>query len=636
MLLMLLNAVSLSAIPVDKHLAAEMISEFMELSSKIDPALPVNATREYVLDKTAATIVDKYAPLAFLETESTRRMIKRQLSPAFVEGGGASLHRVTSAKVLAELEKVSEALSPDEFERNIFSDIGNAIGNVWECMTDDDDCKLKRAVKAYSQTMGDGLTNHLDSIASVPALSGSEAKKELEKSRDDFAKAFKKYKENEDAIFEALAEKYAPAIESIRKWGITAKAVADFFEGLGSCDIWKADTLKTAFLESSVGSIIKGFKDLADGKYQKHWDAISQGIKRITTASEVLKEVEAKANKKMKQYCSDNFDSPGNFLPSDFFDSQKKDCKSKTAVLLETLKETVFLEANKFMKIQSTMLGLSCQAIWNAVKGTNPLVDLISTTLKTLEKRCPKLAEKGNNFGVAMSVGVNVDGSASPIPLPAMVGASAGIELGIGLTASQQFCFTGAAVGLSATVGEVGVGVGAGLVANINFFQDANDFVGTSNSAGFSGGASLALGGGIEAAIGVNFGLRDYIDAGFGLEKLANMEFKDVLAEMMNFNSIGLSVTAGVQAGVSIGIPLSMEFGFGWTPVCIDTEGNACGRKATPSGWSKKQWDGLHMFLKDSASSDLERGARRPGAHHLAAETEALEAALDALSDAIA
>ena len=46
------------------------------------------------------------------------------------------------------------------------------------------------------------------------------------------------------------------------------------------------------------------------------------------------------------------------------------------------------------------------------------------------------------------------------------------------------------------------------------------------------------------------------------------------------------------------------------------------------------------QYAEDSAAwskqASMERGIRRPGAHHLSAETEALEEALDALSDAIA
>jgi len=296
------------------------------------------------------------------------------------------------------------------------------------------------------------------------------------------------------------------------------------------------------------------------------------------------------------------------------------------------------LQANVAMKTISTMLGLSCEALWTAVKASNPLVDAFSTVLATVKQHCPAISEnEGDNFGIAMSVGLDAAGMASPFPLPVNVGASAGVEVGVGLSANgQHFCFTGAAVGVSATLGEVGYTVGAGLTANVQFFQDANEFVGTSNSVGFSGGASLAVGAGIEFDFGLNFGLRDYMDKGDGIEELMEMEAKDLLKEMLSFNSIGISVSTGVQVGVSAGLPLSMDFGFGWTPVCVDTEGNACGRKDTKLGWTEKQWDGLHAFWKEGASSDMERGARRPGVHHLAAETEALESALDALSDAIA
>ena len=504
-----------------------------------------------MLDKTAATIVDKYAaPLAFLETESTRRRIKRQLSPTFVEGE-TSLHRLTSAKVLAELEKLSETLSkveqdfkPGTLER---IDVFKLFSPVIESL-----------LGGSSAGMHD-LSTHADifmpkgSHASLGKLGPpEEERKKQQKRTARFDESVKKYKAGEKEMLETfvaahLSPTSVAVLEGVLQWAVTAGTVHQFFDKLADCkQVWSGEFFHTWFKDAQTGPI-KFFHNLRDGKYQKQWAAIRDAEAEFATAVGKMG------------------DAGGDSLKEDLVNVRHQALKA----------------VNAGMKVYRNAAGLACGIIWENVGMTNPVINAIAAWLKAANDHCPALVEEGKDFGVAVSFGLELDGGVTPPKLPVKISAAVGIEAGLGITSSgQKICFVGAAVSMSAQLAKE-ASVGASMSGNIIFFKDAGGITGTSNSAGFGLDMSVKLGAGVDVALGLNFGLNQFLNHEDVTGELMKKTPQDVIAHMMDWTDISLSVSAGVGFGIGgTYLPLSASFGYSWTPLCIDTNGMKCGFEA--------------------------------------------------------
>tara|TARA_B110001452_G_scaffold141398_1_gene117574 strand:+ start:400 stop:2268 length:1869 start_codon:yes stop_codon:yes gene_type:complete len=525
-----------------------------------------------VLDKTAATIVDKYAPLAFLETESTRRMIKRQLSPAFAEGGGAYLHRVTSAKVLAELEKLSEVLSEVE------QDVEPGAQDIAELERID---FLVDTFSPLTHIFLDAAVDVSDWVASDPLgfLPPAEQRKWQQRAKQ-FENGVTYYKNNEKEILRTsithvIGKDAMAIVDDVDKWASDqaefAATVVEYWNNIADCkDLWSGKFFGDWFKDVQTGPI-KFFQNLHNGKYKRQWAAIRDAHEEFATAVGKMEDGE------------------------------------------DLYKANPVKAVNAGMKQIRNIAGVACSVIWENVKTTNPIVSAINTWLKTADKHCPAMAKEGNDFGVAFSTSLELEGGAT-IASPVKLSVAAGVEVGIGITArGKEICFVGA--GYSASVG-VGAeaGVGGSVSGNVIFFKDAGGITGTSNSAGLAFDLGVKLGVGVDFGVGLSFGLNQFVNVGDETTKLTKKTFKEVVKHMTDWTDISVSVTAGAGFGIGASLPVSASFGYSWTPLCVDTKGMQCGFKACEEGESKeegdcdgyteKQWEGLHKWWKTQKNAD--------------------------------
>ena len=217
----------------------------------------------------------------------------------------------------------------------------------------------------------------------------------------------------------------------------------------------------------------------------------------------------------------------------------------------------------------AVVAGSACSVVWG-VLGT-PLAFLINL-LTLVGDKCKAFgdANPAVTLGVVGGLSVDIAGGVA-------VEGGAGLEVGVGVSLQgERMCYIGGCAGVTLGAGpKVGVSASAEAGIAVSFFKDATNIPGKASTYGFGLDLEAAMGAQAGAGLGIDF-FTGCSDDGWCY---ANGEMADSGFLQMLKNTFGGGITLTVSAGVGAGggVKAGYSTALCYTPLCVNTVGEACG-----------------------------------------------------------